>query len=230
MRPIVATTVYDFVMANFADQAGLDLLLVGDSVGTTMLGFETTVDVTLDMMVHHTTAVSRAKTSAMIVSDLPFGYSHDKHEHIFEACRKLIQAGASAVKIEGGQSIAPTIERLVDAGIPILGHIGLMPQQIKNLGNYRKFGKSDDEAEALIQDAIILQNAGCFALIGEMIDDLVAAKIAKRLNIPFIGIGSGIHCDGQILVSNDLLGLTNKPVPNFVHMFNNQSRNVIDTF
>ena len=105
-----------------------------------------------------------------------------------------------------------------------------MPQQIKNLGNYRKFGKSDDEAEALIQDAIILQNAGCFALIGEMIDDLLAAKIAKRLNIPFIGIGSVIHCDGQILVSNDLLGLTNKPVPNFVHMFNNLSRNVIDTF
>ena len=147
---------------------------------------------------------------------------------IFLKLVKIDTSWCKSVKIEGGQSI-PYNERLVDAGYQ-LGHIGLMPQQIKNLGNYRKFGKSDDEAEALIQDAIILQNAGCFALIGEMIDDLVAAKIAKRLNIPFIGIGSGIHCDGQILVSNDLLGLTNKPVPNFVHMFNNLSRNVIDTF
>lgn len=229
-RPIVATTVYDSVMAELADQAGIDLLLVGDSVGTTLLGFETTVNVTLEMMIHHTSAVSRAETKALIVSDLPYGYSHDAFEHIFEACRKLIQAGASAVKIEGGQSIAPTIKRLVDSGIPVLGHIGLLPQQIKNLGKYRKFGKTETEAKTLIQDANALEEAGCFALIGEMIADTVAKEISQLLKVPLIGIGSGVHCDGQILVSNDLLGFTTKVVPNFVYRFNNLSENVIESF
>lgn len=229
-RPIVATTVYDSVMAELADQAGMDLLLVGDSVGTTLLGFETTVNVTLEMMIHHTSAVSRAETKALIVSDLPYGYSHDAFEHIFEACRKLIQAGASAVKIEGGQSIAPTIKRLVDSGIPVLGHIGLLPQQIKNLGKYRKFGKTETEAKTLIQDANALEEAGCFALIGEMIADTVAKEISQLLKVPLIGIGSGVHCDGQILVSNDLLGFTTKAVPNFVYRFNNLSENVIESF
>lgn len=230
VRPIVATTVYDSVMAQLADQACLDLLLVGDSVGTTLLGFETTVNVTLEMMLHHTSAVARTETKALIVSDLPFGYSHDDFEHIFDACRKLIQAGADAVKIEGGNSIAPTIKRLVDSGIPILGHIGLLPQQIKNLGKYRKFGKTEMEAKTLIQDAHALEGAGCFALIGEMIEDTVAKEISQALEVPLIGIGSGIHCDGQILVSNDLLGLTTKPVPSFVHKFSNLSENVIQSF
>lgn len=230
VRPIVATTVYDFVMAQLADKAGMDMLLVGDSVGTTLLGFETTVPVTLEMMLHHTSAVSRAETNGLIVSDLPFGYSHDAYEHIFDACRKLIQAGASAVKIEGGQSIAPTIKRLVESGIPVLGHIGLLPQQIKNLGKYRKFGKTESEANALIQDANALEESGCFALIGEMIEDSVAKEISQRIKVPLIGIGSGIHCDGQILVSNDLLGLTTKAVPSFVHRFSNLSENVIQSF
>lgn len=230
MRPIVATTVYDSVMAQLADQAGMDILLVGDSVGTTLLGFETTVPVTLDMMLHHTSAVSRAETNGLIVSDLPFGYSHDAYEHIFDACRKLIQAGASAVKIEGGQSIAPTIKRLVDSGIPVLGHIGLLPQQINNLGKYRKFGKTESEAKILIEDANALEEAGCFALIGEMIEDSVAKEMSQTIKVPMIGIGSGIHCDGQILVSNDLLGLTTKSVPSFVHRFSNLSENVIQSF
>ena len=217
-------------MAQLADQAGMDILLVGDSVGTTLLGFETTVPVTLDMMLHHTSAVSRAETNGLIVSDLPFGYSHDAYEHIFDACRKLIQAGASAVKIEGGQSIAPTIKRLVDSGIPVLGHIGLLPQQINNLGKYRKFGKTESEAKALIEDANALEEAGCFALIGEMIEDSVAKEMSQTIKVPMIGIGSGIHCDGQILVSNDLLGLTTKSVPSFVHRFSNLSENVIQSF
>ena len=217
-------------MAQLADKAGVDILLVGDSVGTTLLGFETTVSVTLEMMLHHTSAVFRAETNGFIVSDLPYGYSHDAYEHIFDACRKLIQAGASAVKIEGGQSIAPTIKRLVDSGIPILGHIGLLPQQIKNLGKYRKFGKTQSEAKALIEDANALDKAGCFALIGEMIEDSVAEEISQKIKIPMIGIGSGIHCDGQILVSNDLLGLTTKSVPSFVHRFSNLSENVIQSF
>ena len=226
----MATTVYDFVMAQLADQSGIDLLLVGDSVGTTLLGFETTVPVTLEMMLHHTSAVSRAETKGLIVSDLPFGYSHDDYEHIFDACRKLIQAGASAVKIEGGQCIAPTIKRLVDSGMPVLGHIGLLPQQINNLGKYRKFGKTEDEAKTLILDANALEDAGCFALIGEMIEDSVAKEISQKIKIPLIGIGSGVHCDGQILVSNDLLGLTTKSVPSFVHRFSNLSENVIQSF
>ena len=230
MRPIVATTVYDSVMAQLADQAEMDILLVGDSVGTTLLGFETTVPVTLDMMLHHTSAVSRAETNGLIVSDLPFGYSHDAYEHIFDACRKLIQAGASAVKIEGGQSIAPTIKRLVDSGIPVLGHIGLLPQQINNLGKYRKFGKTESEAETLIQDANALEEAGCFAIIGEMVEDGVAKEISQIIKVPIIGIGSGIHCDGQILVSNDLLGLTTKVVPSFVRRFSNLSESVIQSF
>jgi 3-methyl-2-oxobutanoate hydroxymethyltransferase len=230
VRPIVATTVYDSVMAELADQACIDLLLVGDSVGTTLLGFETTVNVTLEMMLHHTSAVSRAEPKALIVSDLPYGYSHDNFEHIFDACRKLIQAGAGAVKIEGGSSIAPTIKRLVDSGIPILGHIGLLPQQIKNLGKYRKFGKKETEAQTLIQDANALEDAGCFALIGEMIEDTVAKEISQLLKVPLIGIGSGVHCDGQILVSNDLLGLSTKPVPSFVHSFSHLSENVIQSF
>ena len=230
VRPIVATTVYDAVMAQLADKAGVDLLLVGDSVGTTLLGFETTVPVTLEMMLHHTSAVFRAETNGLIVSDLPFGYSHDAYDHIFDACRKLIQAGASAVKIEGGQSIAPTIKRLVDSGIPILGHIGLLPQQIKNIGKYRKFGKTELETKTLIEDANALVEAGCFALIGEMIMDSVAKEISQTIKIPMIGIGSGINCDGQILVSNDLLGLTTKSVPSFVHCFSNLSENVIQTF
>ena len=230
MRQIVATTVYDSVMAQLADLSGIDLLLVGDSVGTTLLGFDTTVPVTLDMMLHHTSAVSRAETNGLVVSDLPFGYSHDAYEHIFDACRKLIQAGASAVKIEGGQSIAPTIKRLVDSGIPVLGHIGLLPQQINNLCGYRKFGKTESESKTLIEDANALEEAGCFALIGEMIEDSVAKEIIHTIKIPMIGIGSGIHCDGQILVSNDLLGLTTKAVPSFVHRFSNLSENIIQSF
>ena len=230
VRPIVATTVYDSVMAQLADQSDIDLLLVGDSVGTTLLGFETTINVTLEMMLHHTSAVSRAQTKALIVSDLPYGYSHDAFEHIFEACRKLIQAGASAVKIEGGSPIAPTIKRLVDSGIPVLGHIGLLPQQIKNLGKYRKFGKTQVEAEALMQDANTLEDAGCFALIAEMVSETVAKEISEMAKIPLIGIGSGVHCDGQILVSNDLLGLTTKTIPSFVQSFSNLSQNVIQSF
>lgn len=229
-RPIVATTVYDAVMSKLADEAGMDLLLVGDSVGTTQLGYDTTVHVTLEMMLHHTSAASRAETKALLVSDVPFGYSHDVYENIFEACRQLIQAGASAVKIEGGRSIAPTIKRLVDSGIPVLGHIGLLPQQIKNLGKYRKFGKTEAEAKELIEDAKALEDVGCFAIIGEMIVDGVTKEISKTIKIPLIGIGSGVHCDGQILVSNDLLGFSTKSIPSFVHRFGNLSENVIESF
>lgn len=230
-RPIVATTAYDAVLAKLADQSGIDLLLVGDSVGTTQLGFNTTVQVTLEMMLHHTAAVTRINPKALVVADMPFGYSFDDYETIFNASRRLIQeGGASAVKIEGGLKLAPTIQRLVDSGIPVLGHIGLMPQQIKILGGYRKFGKTEVEKKSLIEDARALEAAGCFAIIGEMIEAEVSGKLTETINIPFIGIGSGPHCDGQILVSNDLLGFTTEKLPSFVQTFSEVSKAVSKGF
>jgi len=230
-RPIVATTAYDAVLAKLADQSGVDILLVGDSVGTTQLGFNSTVQVTLDMMIHHTAAVSRINPNALVVADMPFGYSFDDYETIFNSCRKLIQeGGASAVKIEGGLKLALTIQRLVDSGIPVLGHIGLLPQLIKIEGGYRKFGKSAEEKKSLIADAQALEAAGCFAIIGEMIESEVSKKLTETIEIPFIGIGSGPYCDGQILVSNDLLGFSTEKVPSFVQIFGKVSEEVSKAF
>jgi 3-methyl-2-oxobutanoate hydroxymethyltransferase len=219
-RAVVAVTAYDAAMARFADEAGIDLILVGDSVGTTQLGFETTVPVTLEMMLHHTAAVRRAQPGALLVADVPFALGHDEFSKLLEACRRLMQeAGAEAVKIEGGALIAPKIERLVQAGIPVLGHIGLLPQNFHQLGGYRKFGRSDAEKGVLFDDALALEKAGCFAVICEMIDGTVAGTIASELKIPLIGIGSGPHCDGQILVCNDLLGMNPGRVPSFVREY-----------
>ena len=219
-RAVVAVTAYDTAMARFADEAGIDLILVGDSVGTTQLGFQTTVPVTLEMMLHHTAAVRRAQPGALLVADVPFALAHDEFSRLLEACRRLMQdAGAEAVKIEGGALIAPKIERLVEAGIPVLGHIGLLPQNFHQLGGYRKFGRSDAEKGVLVDDALALERAGCFAVVCEMIDGTVAGTIAGELKIPLIGIGSGPHCDGQILVCNDLLGMNTGHVPSFVREY-----------
>lgn len=219
-RPIVAVTAYDAPTAQYADAAGVDLILVGDSVGTTQLGFETTVPVTLDMMVHHTAAVARAQPNALLVADVPFALAHDDFSNLLHACRRLLQeGGAQAVKIEARAALAPAIARLVNAGIPVLGHFGLLPQTINQLGGYRKFGRSEMEKSALIEDAQALESAGCFTLLCEMIDGTVAGAIAGELNVPLIGIGSGPHCDGQILVCNDLLGLNAGYVPSFVKQY-----------
>jgi 3-methyl-2-oxobutanoate hydroxymethyltransferase len=216
----VAVTAYDAVIAHYADEAGVDLILVGDSVGTTQLGFETTVPVTLDMMCHHSAAVARARPRALLVADVPFGFAHDDFGVLLSACRRLLQeGGAEAVKIEGGAAMAPTVRRLVDAGIPVLGHIGLLPQQFYRLGGYRKFGRSEDEKAVLVEDALALQKAGAFAVICEMIDGTVAGVISSQLELPLIGIGSGPHCDGQILVCNDLLGMNTGHVPSFVKQY-----------
>lgn len=217
---MVAVTAYDAVIAHYADEAGVDLILVGDSVGTTQLGFETTVSVTLDAMCHHTAAVTRARPQALVVADVPFGIAHDEFGVLLSACRRLMQeAGAEAVKVEGGASMAPAVARLVEAGIPVLGHIGLLPQQFHQLGGYRKFGRSDEEKAVLVEDALALQKAGAFAVVCEMIDGTVAGVIASQLDLPLIGIGSGPHCDGQILVCNDLLGLNTGHVPGFVKQY-----------
>jgi len=219
-RPVVAVTAYDSVMAGFADEAGVDLILVGDSVGTTQLGYETTVPVTLEMMLHHAAAVARSKPGALVVADVPFGVAHDEFSKLLDACRRLMQeGGVEAVKIEGDATMAPKMERLVRAGIPVLGHIGLLPQNYHQLGGYRKFGRSDVEKSQLLDDALAFEAAGCFAVLCEMIDGTVAGSIANELKVPLIGIGSGPHCDGQILVSNDMLGMNSGYVPSFVQEY-----------
>ena len=217
---IVAVTAYDAVMAHYAGEAGVDIVLVGDSVGNTVLGLPGTVPVTLDMMVHHSAAVVRANPPALIAADVPFGEAHFDFRRVLMGCQRLMQeAGVDAVKIEGGRKLAPKIARLVEAGVPVWGHIGLMPQQVKQLGRYKKFGVNDAETAALVADAQALEAAGCFALLLEMVKPEAAKIVTEAVGIPVIGIGAGADCDGQILVFTDVLGLTPGYVPGFVQKF-----------
>ena len=224
-RPIIGLTAYDAIMGKLVSDAGVDFILVGDSVGTTLLGYETTIPVTNDDMVRHTAAVRRSKPGCLLVADLPFGEASLSFDRLLESCRRLMQeGGADAVKIEGGRDLADDIEKLVATGIPVLGHIGLLPQTVKAIGGYRKFGVKREEAERLYTDAISLEEAGCFAVIAEMIDDKVATELSRQIIPPLIGIGSGPDCDGQILVTHDLLGLTPQGVPSFVKPYSNLGR------
>lgn len=219
-HPIVAITAYDAIMAHYADAAGVDIILVGDSVGNTALGLENTVPVTLDMIVHHTAAVVRSGPSALVVADVPFAEAHFDFGDVLRSCQRLMQeAGADAVKVEGGESLAPTIKRLVDAGVPVWGHTGLMPQQVKQLGRYKKFGLTTKETAQLVADAKALEAAGCFALLLEMVKPAATKEVCAAVEIPTIGIGAGGDCDGQILVITDALGLTPGYVPGFVEQF-----------
>jgi len=218
--PIVAITAYDAIMAHYADEAGVDVILVGDSVGNTALGLESTVPVTLDIIVHHTAAVTRTQPQALVAADVPFAEAHFDFSDVLRSCQRLMQeAGADAVKIEGGESLAPTVARLVDAGVPVWGHTGLMPQQVKQLGRYKKFGLNEKEADQLVADAKALEDAGCFALLLEMVKPEAAAAVVEAVNVPVVGIGAGPACDGQILVFTDVLGLTPGYVPGFVEKF-----------
>jgi 3-methyl-2-oxobutanoate hydroxymethyltransferase len=213
-------TAYDYIMARLAGEAGVDLLLVGDSLGTTILGMPTTVQVTLEMMLHHTAAVARAGPSAMVITDIPFPEAHRSQDSLLDASARCIrEGGAEGVKIEGGAAMAGKISALVEAGIPVLGHIGLLPQQVYRLGGYRKFGQTPVERETLIADALAVEEAGAFALVMEMVESEVAREITARLKIPTVGIGAGPHCDGQILVSHDVLGLTQGNVPSFAKQY-----------
>ena len=219
-KPIVCVTAYDAITARFASEAGVDVILVGDSVGNTALGYENTVPVTLDDMCHHTAAVARAKPAALIAADVPFGEAHYGFDRVLGACQRLMQeSGAEAVKIEGGALLAPTIARLVEAGVAVWGHIGLKPQQVHALGRYRKFGVSPEEAESLMADALALEKAGVFALLIEMVEPGVARKLSEVSKVPVVGIGSGPDCDGQILVYTDMLGLSSGYVPGFARKF-----------
>lgn len=219
-RPIVCVTAYDAITARFAAEAGVDVILVGDSLGNVILGYENTVPVTLDDMCHHTAAVSRVRPEALVAADMPFGEAHYGFDRVLAACQRLMQqAGAGAVKIEGGAEIAPVLARLVDAGVPVWGHIGLKPQQVLALGRYKKFGTNQAEADALVADAIALEKAGVFAILIEMVEPAVARRVSESVKVPVIGIGAGPHCDGQILVYADMLGLNGGYVPGFVRQF-----------
>jgi len=218
--PIVAVTAYDTLTARLAGEAGVDVILVGDSVGDNLLGFENTLPVTLDMMVHHTAAVARAKPEALLAADVPFAEAHFDFERVLRGCQRLMQeAGAEAVKIEGGAVLAPQIARLVEAGVPVWGHIGLKPQHVRTLGRYKRFGAEAAEAERMLADALALEKAGAFALLLEMTEPNLARTITETVRIPTIGIGSGPYCDGQILVCVDLLGLAPGRAPGFARPF-----------
>ena len=216
-RSIVGLTAYDALLGRLVSDSGVDFILVGDSVGTTLLGHPTTIPVTIRDMIHHTAAVRRANPDCLLVADLPFGEASLSFDRLLESARSLMQqGGADAVKIEGGRDVADDIEKLVLTGIPVLGHIGLLPQTVKAIGGYRKFGSGREEAESLYTDAIALEEAGCFALVAEMVEAKVASELARQILPPLIGIGSGDGCDGQILVTPDLLGLSNGSIPSFV--------------
>jgi len=210
---IPCITAYDFPMARLADQAGIPLILVGDSLGNVVLGYDTTVPVTMDDIIHHTKAVVRGASKALIVADMPFmSYQVSVDEAVRNAGRLMQEAGANAVKLEGGQHVAEAVGRMTNSGIPVLGHLGLTPQSVNQLGGFRVQGKTAVEAQRLLDDADALQEAGVFGIVLEAVPGSLADAITKRLTIPTIGIGAGAGCDGQIQVLHDVLGLgTRKP-------------------
>ena len=219
-QKITMLTAYDATMARLMDRAGIDALLVGDSLGMVILGHETTLPVTLDAMIHHTRAVANGAKRALVVADMPFlTYQVNPEEAVRNAGRLLQQGGAAAVKMEGGVAVEETVRRLVDVGIPIMGHIGLTPQSVHRLGGYRVVGKTGEEAGRLMRDAQALERAGAFAVVLELIPAEVAASITSALSIPTIGIGAGPDCDGQVLVSYDALGLFDEFTPRFVKRY-----------
>jgi 3-methyl-2-oxobutanoate hydroxymethyltransferase len=222
-RKIVALTCYDYSMAKILDKAGVDLILVGDSLAMVALGHQTTHAVTMDEMVHHTKAVTRGVTTAFVVADLPFmSYQVDVTQAITNAGRFIKEARAHAVKLEGATRLnLETIERLVGMGVPVMGHLGFTPQSIHALGGTRVQGRSAREAAKLIEDSIALEQAGCFSLVLEMVPSPVAKIISERLTIPTVGIGAGNWCDGQILVTDDLLGKFTDFQPRFVRRYAN---------
>jgi 3-methyl-2-oxobutanoate hydroxymethyltransferase len=217
---IVMLTAYDATMARLLDRAGIDALLVGDSLGTVILGLDTTLPVTLDAVVHHTRAVSRGAERAFVIADMPFlTFQVSVEEAVRNAGRLLQEGGAAAVKLEGGRPVVDVVKRLVDVGIPVMGHLGLQPQSVHQAGGYRKQATQPEQADALLIDALALQDAGAFSLVLEAIPAAVAATVTQGLSIPTIGIGAGPDCDGQILVSYDMLGLFDGFVPSFVHHY-----------
>ena len=212
---ITALTAYDYPTARLLDESGIDIILVGDSVGMVVLGYEDTTRVTLAEMLHHTRATARGVKRALLVADMPIN-TYDTPEEAVASARELVQAGAQAVKLEGGASHARRIEAIVQSGIPVMGHIGMLPQSVREEGGYRLKGRSQSEVEQLIMDGHAVEKAGAFAVVLEIVKSDAAKQITEAIGIPTIGIGSGEHCDGQILVTHDLIGLFPWFTPKFV--------------
>lgn len=227
--PIAMLTAYDFTSARLLDQAGVDALLVGDSASNVMAGNETTLPITLDHMIYHAQCVVRAIERALVVVDLPFGsYQGDSKEALVSAIRVMKEAGAHAVKLEGGAPVIEAVERIVTAGIPVMGHLGLTPQSIYSFGSYQVRAREEKEAQQLLRDARLLQEAGCFAVVLEKIPADLAAKVTADLDIPTIGIGAGAATDGQVLVGHDALGLTTDFNPRFVRRYARLDETITD--
>jgi 3-methyl-2-oxobutanoate hydroxymethyltransferase len=219
-EPITMLTAYDYATAQAVDRAGIDMILVGDSLGMVVLGYETTLPVTMDDMLHHCKAVARGARSALLIGDMPFmSYQISVAEAVRNAGRFLQEAGMDAVKLEGGRDRRGAVEAIVSTGIPVMGHLGLTPQSVHLLGGFRAQAKTTASAERLIEDALQLQDAGCFAIVLESIPARLGRWISERLEIPTIGIGAGPGCDGQVLVSHDLLGLFDRFTPKFVRKY-----------
>lgn len=217
---VVCVTAADCFTARLLDEAGIPLVLVGDSLGMTVLGHETTLPVTLQDMLHHTAAVARGVRKAMVVTDLPFlTYQVSVEQAIENAGRCLKEAAADGVKVEGGEVRVPTIRALVENGIPVLGHIGLLPQSVRAMGGYKVQGRTEAEAERIVHDARAIEEAGVFAMVLEGMPSDVAAAVTRAVGVPTIGIGAGPHCDGQVLVVHDLLGMTGSVSPKFVKRY-----------
>ena len=222
--PIAMLTAYDYTMARILDRAGVDVLLVGDSASNVMAGHETTLPITLEHMIYHAQCVVRGVERAFVIVDLPFGaYQGNSREALVSSIRVMKEAGAHAVKIEGGSPVVSAIEIISQSGIPVMGHLGLTPQSIYHFGTYKVRAKSLEEADQLREDALKLQKAGCFAIVLEKIPAKLAGEISKSLSIPTIGIGAGNECDGQVLVTHDALGLSTDFNPRFVRHYANLS-------
>ena len=218
-EPLVMVTAYDAPGARIVDEAGVDVILVGDSLAMVVLGYDDTLQVTIDDMAHHTAAVARAKPKALVVGDLPWMSYHVSVEDTVRNAATLVRAGAQAVKLEGGRKRLPMVQAIVDAEMPVMGHLGLTPQSIHAMGGFKVQGKEADAAQALAEDAQALADAGCFALVLEGVPDTVARMVTEAVSVPTIGIGAGPWCDGQVLVFHDLLGIEDRMAPKFVRRY-----------
>jgi 3-methyl-2-oxobutanoate hydroxymethyltransferase len=217
---IAMLTAYDYTFARILDGAGLDVLLVGDSASNVMHGHETTLPITLDQMIDHATAVVRGTKRALVVVDMPFGsYQGDSQLALASAVRIMKESGAHAVKIEGGELVAESVQRILSAGIPVMGHLGLTPQSIYKFGSYVARARDESEAEQLLRDAQLLEQLGCFAIVLEKIPAEVGTRVSRLLSIPTIGIGAGLGCDGQVLVTQDMLGINTEFSPRFLRRY-----------
>ncbi len=233
-RKITMLTAYDYPFARIVDEAGIDAILVGDSLGMVVQGLENTLPVTMDEMIYHTKLVSRAAKNAMVIGDMPFmSYQAGIDDSVMNAGRFLKEAGASAVKLEGGPEIADKIRALTRSNIPVMAHIGLTPQSIHRMGGYKVQGKTEESAQKLVEDALIIEDSGAFSLLLEAIPMDLAKEIAEKLSIPVIGIGAGPYCDGQVLVLHDVIGMFDRFVPKFVKRYANlkeEALNAIRTY